>query len=91
VYDRPLRWHWLSPIMTRKRGNPNWGRSIAPAPPLATQFELKVRQLQLTPEMYVSSRELRLWCQLNSNRCYVPEWLLAEWRITVDLYFSGAA
>lgn|GEM_PF-1815408 len=91
VYDRPLWWHWLSPIMTRKRGNPNWGRSIAPAPALATQFELKVRQLQLTPEMYVSSRELRLWCQLNSNRCYVPEWLLAEWRITVDLYFSGAA
>jgi hypothetical protein len=32
------------------------------APALATQFELKVRQLQLTPEMYVSSRELRLRC-----------------------------
>ena len=91
MYDRPLWWYWLSPIMTRKRGNPNWGRSIAPAPALATQFELKVRQLQLTPEMYVSSRELRRWCQLNSNRYYVPEWLLAEWRITVDLYFSGAA
>jgi hypothetical protein len=27
--------------MTRKRGNPNRGRPIAPAPPLATELELR--------------------------------------------------
>jgi hypothetical protein len=35
-------------VVTRKRGNPNWGRPIPPAPALATEFELQVRQLQLT-------------------------------------------
>jgi hypothetical protein len=75
--------------MTRKSRKSNWGHSIAR--PLATEFELQARRLQLTPEMYVSSRELRLWCLLNSNRCYVPEWLLAEWSINVDSNFKGVA
>ena len=35
--------------MTRKRGNPNWGRPIAPAPALATEFELQAKQLQRIP------------------------------------------
>jgi hypothetical protein len=75
----------------RRRGNPNWGRPMPPAPALATEFELRVRQLHLTPEMYLSSRELRIWCEKNRNRCYVPEWLLKEWEIPVDSDFSGAA
>jgi hypothetical protein len=79
------------PAPTRKRGNPNWGCPIPPAPALATEFELRVRQLQLTPGMYTSSVELRTWCKQNRNRCYVPEWLLEEWGITVDPYFRGAA
>ena len=29
-------------IMSRKRGNPNWGRPIAPVPARATEFELRV-------------------------------------------------
>jgi hypothetical protein len=77
------------PIRIRKRGNPNWGRPMPPA--LATEFELRVRRLQLTPEMYTSSVELRLWCQQNRNRIYIPEWLLKEWDITVDLGFSSVA
>jgi hypothetical protein len=76
---------------TRKRGNPNWGRPTPPAPVLATEFELQVTQLQLTPEMYASSRELRIWCVGNKNRIYIPEWLLGEWGLIVDPYFSGAA
>jgi len=76
---------------TRKRGNPNWGRQIPPAPALATEFELRVRQMQLTAEMYTSSRELRIWCERNRNRVYIPEWLLQEWDITVDALFSGVA
>jgi hypothetical protein len=91
AYDRPVWWHWLSQAMTRKRGNQNWARPIVPSPALATEFELRTRQLQLTPEMYISSAELRAWCWQNRNRCYVPEWLLAEWRINVDPTFKDAA
>jgi hypothetical protein len=79
------------PALRRKRGNPNWGRPMPPVPALATEFELRVRRLQLTPETYASSVELRAWCQQNRNRIYVPEWLLKEWDITVDLGFNGAA
>jgi hypothetical protein len=79
------------PAAKRKRGNPNWGRPIPLGPALATEFELRVRQLQLTPGTYISSRELRAWCEQNRNRCYVPEWLLEEWGITVDLNISAIA
>jgi hypothetical protein len=76
---------------TRKRGNPTWGRPMTAVPALATEFELKVRHLQLTPEMYTSSRELHAWCEHNKNRIYIPEWLLKEWHLDVDATFSGAA
>ena len=80
------------PVLNRKRrGNPNWGRPIPRAPTLATEFELRVKQLQLTAEMYTSSRELRIWCDRNRNRVYIPEWLLEKWDITVDAIFSGTA
>jgi hypothetical protein len=79
------------PPTKRKRGNPNWGRPIAPLLALPTEFELRVRQLQLTAEAYTSSRELRAWCEGNRNRLYVPEWLLKEWGITVDLTFGAVA
>ena len=76
---------------TRKRGNPNWGRPIPPAPALATEFERQAKRLHLGPEGYASSIELRLWCERNRNRVYVPEWLLQEWGIAVDDLSSGAA
>jgi hypothetical protein len=75
----------------RKRGNPNWGRPVPPLLALPTEFEMRVRQLQLTAGMYASSRELRAWCERNRNRCYVPEWLLGEWGMTVDLNFGAVA
>lgn len=70
--------------MTRKRGNPNWGRPIAPAPALAIEFEQQVSRLRLTAEMYISSATLRAWCEQNNDRCYIPEWLLAKWRMSTD-------
>jgi hypothetical protein len=78
-------------IHPRRRGNPNWGRPMPLAPALATEFELQVRHLHLTPEMYISSIELREWCKENRNRIYIPEWLLEEWDLTVDPYFRPAA
>jgi hypothetical protein len=77
--------------LVRKRCNPNWGRPIPPPPALATEFELRVRQLRLTPEMYTSSAELENWCEQNRNRVYIPEWLLDAWRLPVDPTFSGVA
>jgi hypothetical protein len=75
----------------RKRGNPNWGRSIPLGPALPTEFEMQVRQLRLTVETYVYSAELRRWCERNRNTFYVPEWLLEEWRIPVDPDLSRIA
>jgi hypothetical protein len=77
--------------MTRKRGNPNWGRPIPLAPALATAFEMQVRRLRLTPDTYLLSDELRSWCERNKNRFYVPEWLLDTWDIPVDPDLSNAA
>ena len=79
------------PATKHKRGNPNWGRPMPPVPALATQFELRARQLQLTRRMYTSSSDLRIWCEQNRNRLYIPEWLLEEWGITVDLHYGAAA
>jgi len=79
------------PVTTRKRGNPNWGRSGSFPPATATEFELQVRHLQLAPEAYVFSDQLRIWCERNRNRFYIPEWLLKAWDIPVNPYFSGAA
>jgi len=79
------------PVTTRKRGNPNWGRSGPFAPATATEFDLQVKHLHLAPEEYVSSARLRKWCEENRNRCYIPEWLLDAWDIRVDADLSGAA
>ena len=77
--------------MTRPRGNPNWGRPMLPASVLCTEFELQVRQLQLAPEAYVFSDQLRIWCKSNRNRCYIPEWLLDQWGFCVDADLTGTA
>jgi hypothetical protein len=71
-------------VETRKRGNPNWGRPMPPAPVLATEFELQVRHLCVTGDAYAASNELRRWCWENRNRSYTPEWLREKWHITVD-------
>lgn len=81
----------IVPVIRRRRGNPNWGRPMPPAPILATEFEQQVGKLQLTVENYVFSAELRHWCERNRNRCYIPEWLLKAWNIPVDPNFSDAA
>ena len=75
----------------RRRGNPNWGRLLPPAPAVATEFETQVRHLGLTKQTCTSSVALRNWCERNKNRRYIPEWLLEEWGIAVEPYVSGAA
>jgi hypothetical protein len=72
-------------MVRKRRGNPNWGSSQAVPPPVATEFETVALRLGLTKETYLGSQQLRSWCERNNHRCYVPEWLLKEWRIRPDI------
>jgi hypothetical protein len=75
----------------RRRGNPKLALPIPPTPALLTEFEVQVERLGLSKAEYVNSAKLRDWCRQNRNRCYVPEWLLKAWGLSVDSIFSGVA
>ena len=75
--------------MTRKRGNPNWGKAgSALVPHIVTEFEVQVRRLSLQKHDYTASPQLRDWCLQNKDRRYVPEWLLEAWKMTVDVDYN---
>ena len=74
-----------------QRGNPNWGQPLPPGPAVPTEFELRVKRLGLNKSEYVASDALKIWCERNRNRVYVPEWLLQEWGMSVEASFSGIA
>lgn len=70
----------------------NWCRSLStPAFRTMTQFERHVSHLGLTVETCATSVELRRRCERHKDRVYIPEWLLNEWGLSVDVYFSGTA
>ncbi|PWT78427.1 MAG: hypothetical protein C5B58_15310 [Acidobacteria bacterium] len=73
----------------RGRGNPDWGK-FKPILALPTEFEIEVARLGLRKSEYVSSAALKRWCDRNRNRVYVPEWLLVEWDMQVEMNFSVA-
>jgi hypothetical protein len=79
------------PSVKRRRGNPNFGKPCRSLPALQTEFEMQVERLGLTKTQYAASAQLRHWCNRNKNRCYVPEWLLEAWGLTVESIFSGVA
>jgi hypothetical protein len=72
--------------MPRRHGNPSWGRNA----PMQFQsagvceFETYAQQLGLREDQYMGSSELRSWCDVHKNRCYIPEWLLKRWGMEVD-------
>lgn len=70
--------------------NPSRGIPPGAITHIATEFEVQVRQLGLRKQAYVTSAKLRTWCEHNKNRCYIPEWLLEEWGISVDAYAAPA-
>ena len=66
---------------------PNWasGLQAESPPPGPTGFDEEVRRLGLNnEESWATSRELKLWCERNKDRCYIPEWLLKQWGMSVD-------
>src|ERR1700757_4749052 len=58
--------------------------SMAYLSTLPTAFERQVRKLGLDERTCVASKVLRLWCEENKDRYYIPEWLLARWGMTVN-------
>jgi hypothetical protein len=54
------------------------------SPTMATAFELQVRRLGLDERTCAESQELRKWCDRNKDWCYIPEWLLQRWKMTVE-------
>jgi hypothetical protein len=56
---------------------------------MPTGFEEQLKKLELNEQTCVGSPALRLWCEQNKDRCYVPEWLLQKWAIPVDPNVSG--
>jgi hypothetical protein len=86
-----MREPFALPDGKRPRGNPNWGKPLPAIPALLTEFETEVARLGLKRPEFVASKELKRWCDRNRNRVYVPEWLLKEWGMQVEMSFSGAA
>ena len=76
--------------MPRYLRNSNWasGRPPENRPAEPTGFEEKAQSLGLTEQTCEASGELKHWCERNKDRCYVPEWLLKRWKMSVDHYYS---
>jgi hypothetical protein len=56
---------------------------------MPTGFEEQLKKLGLNEQTCVGSTALRLWCEENKDRCYIPEWLLEKWAIPVNPNVSG--
>jgi hypothetical protein len=77
--------------MVRNSRKPNWasGRLAEIRPQAPTDFEKEVRRLGLDEHTCEGSRELKKWCERNKDRCYIPEWLLKRWGMSVDPNVAG--
>jgi len=72
--------------MTKRRGNPNWGRTGPTFLPILgpTAFEGVVKALGLAPGDFEDSILLREWVLKNKNHKYVPQDLLQAWGFRVE-------
>ena len=53
-------------------------------PTMSTAFEQQVRRLGLDMQTCAESEALRLWCERYKDYCYIPEWLLERWGMSVN-------
>jgi hypothetical protein len=77
--------------MAHNSRKPNWasGRLAEIRPQAPTDFEKEVRRLGLDEQACEGSRELKKWCERNKDRCYIPEWLLKRWGMSVEPNVTG--
>jgi hypothetical protein len=70
--------------MTKRRGNPNWGKpEPAVTAAAVSSFDALVKSLGLTPEQYEQSKVLKDWVRVNKDHKYVPQDLLLAWGFPV--------
>jgi exoribonuclease II len=72
--------------MAKRRGNPNWGKPelMGSVVTTVTGFAQVVRELNLQPDQYIRSTQLREWAGRNKNSKFIPELLLKEWVFEVE-------
>jgi hypothetical protein len=69
----------------RIKSNSNWGKPCGDIPNTPTSFEEMVRRLKLSEKDYRSSIPLKEWAQKHKDSKYVPQDLLEEWGIVVNV------
>lgn len=66
--------------MAKRRGNPNWGKpDVSVTENLPCTFDSLVSELNLSPEQYANSNELKNWVRQNKDAKYVPLDVLELW------------
>jgi hypothetical protein len=72
----PLQRQWSSGLLEAR---------TRPVPAKPTKFDLVVRQLRLEndPQCWPISPTLKMWAKKHRNQFYVPEELLAAWKLHV--------
>lgn len=53
-------------------------------PEYQTRFEHVADELNVAPDQYESSPDLKAWVERNKDHRYVPEWLLVRWGLRAD-------
>jgi hypothetical protein len=67
--------------MAKKRRNSNWGKPNVIAHRGPSSFEEIVKKLNLSPDDYTHSAQLKAWVQKNKDEKYVPPSLLQAWKM----------
>ena len=66
-------------MITKRRGNPNWGKAAPYTAAGPSSFESVVKALGLSPRQYAASLPLKDWVAKNKHNKYVPQDLLQVW------------
>jgi hypothetical protein len=68
---RPIHRRDITDFMARRRGNPNWGKAdlMGPVIPTITAFDRVTRELNLQPDQFIRSTQLRLGLRRTSIGC----------------------
>jgi hypothetical protein len=73
--------------MTRRRGNPNWGRSLDQYPPLPVSlsgWDLLLYSLNLSPAEALKNSRVREYVRRNYRQKFVPVSVLEELNLVVE-------
>lgn len=69
-------------VSKKRRGNPSFGRPLPPSQRIQdSSFDKIVARLELQPDQYAASAELRSWVERNATKKFVPESVLELYQI----------